>query len=308
LSRSLRIVAVYWYVILLTVASAFAVAIGYLHAAEYKYTAELKVTPVYQAQQVSSGLSGLASLTGINLPGDKTITPIALYTEALKSRDVADNVLRNNHLMQHIFANEWDAAAGRWRQPEGIGITLIANIRAALGIHGERWTPPGGADLQRYVEKNVTVFVSPRTNITSVTVNDVDPEAARQILLALHSAADQHLRSRSLARSTQYIAYLERKLVAVTNAEYREALVDVLSQQERLRMMASSSTPYSAEPLGEITSSHRPTTPDPVVILGVALILGATAGTLLSFAVAAKSARKSEATTRRPCNACGAMQ
>lgn len=300
MSRFLRIAVVYWYVTVFTMVSVFAVAIGYLHGAEYKYTAELKVTPVYQAQQASSGLSGLASLTGISLPGDKTITPIALYTEALKSRDVAEDVARNKPLMQHIFANEWDAADGHWHPPEGVGITLIAYIRAVLGIRDERWTPPDGGDLQRYVGKNVTVFESPRTNITSVTVNDVDPGTARQILLALHLAADQHLRSRSLARSTQYIAYLERKLTTVTNNEYRQALVDVLSQQERLRMMASSSTPYSAEPLGEITSSRRPTTPDPVVILGAALIFGATAGTLLAFAVATRSARKSEAATPPP--------
>ena len=292
MGRLLRIAAASWYIIALALAAVFVVAVAYLHAAKYKYTAELKVTPVYQAQQLPSGLSGLASLTGLNLPGDKTITPIALYTEALKSRDVAEEVARSKPLMRHIFADDWDSAAGRWHRPEGVGITLIANIKAVLGLPSENWAPPDGADLQRYVGKNVTVFESPRTNITSITVNDVDPTTARQILLALHRAADQHLRSRALVRSTQYIAYLERKLATVTNVEYRQALVEALSQQERLRMMASSSTPYSAEPLGEITSSRRPTTPDPVVILGAALIFGTTAGTLITFVAAANSDRK----------------
>lgn len=257
-------------------------AIVYLHLATYRYTAELRVTAVYSAQQLPAGLSGIASLAGISLPGDKAVTPIALYSAALRSRDVAAAVVADPVLMRHIFPDEWDAAAGRWRDPGGLTQGLVQTAKRLLGIPVQPWSPPDASDVQLHLAKHLAIVEAPRTNITTVAVNDPDPQMAKRLLATLNEAADRHLRERALARSSEYIAYLERKLLDVQVAEYRESLVQALSAQERTRMMASSDAPYAAEPLGAIVASVKPTTPKPVVVLVAATILGLLAGLALA--------------------------
>jgi len=272
-----------WPFVLLGLGAVLLGAIAYLHLATYRYTAELRVTAVYSAQQLPSGLSGIASLAGISLPGDKAVTPIALYSEAMRSRDVAAAVVADPVLMRHIFADEWNAAAGQWRDPGGFTRGLIEGVKRILGVPVQPWSPPDAADVQRHLAKHLTIIEAPRTNVTTVAVNDPDPEMAKRLLSTLNDAADRHLRARALARSSEYITYLERKLQEVQVSEYRDSLVQALSAQERTRMMASSDAPYAAEPLGAIVASVKPTTPKPAVVLAAALVFGL----LLGFTMAA---------------------
>lgn len=271
-----------WPLILAGLGATLLAAIVYLHVATYRYTAELRVTAVFSAQQMPSGLSGIASLAGISLPGDKAVTPIALYSEAMRSRDVAAAVVADPVLMRHIFAEEWDEASGRWRDPGGLASGLLDGAKRLLGVPVQPWSPPDAADVQRHLAKNLAIIEAPKTNITTVAVNDPDPEMAKRLLARLNEAADRHLRERALTRATEYIAYLERKLQEVQVADYRETLVQALSAQERTRMMASSDAPYSAEPLGAIVASVRPTTPKPAVILAAALVFGLLLGFVLA--------------------------
>jgi len=80
--------------ILWTVLATVLVAIIYLHSATYLYTAELDVTPVQSsASNVGGklgGLSGLASLAGVNLPQNSGEAQFELYVEGIQSRSVAD--------------------------------------------------------------------------------------------------------------------------------------------------------------------------------------------------------------------------
>lgn len=261
----------------------------YLHFATYRYTAELTVTPVYSTQQLPAGLSSIASLAGISLPGEKAVTPIALYSEALRSRDVAAAVVADPVLMRHIFSEEWDAAAGRWRNPGGLVQGLVQTANRLLGIPVQPWSPPDASDVQRHVAKHLAIFEDPRSNITTVAVDDPHPQMAKRLLATLNEAADRHLRERALAILGEYIAYLERKLLEVQVAEYRQSLAQALADLEQRRMIASSNAPYAAEPLGAIVASVKPTTPKPLVVLAAATILGLLAG--LAIAVLADIVR-----------------
>jgi uncharacterized protein involved in exopolysaccharide biosynthesis len=268
----------------LTVVAVFALVLGgavlYLHLAVYRYTAELRVTAVYSSQQMPSGLGGFASLAGINLPGDKQVSPISLYGEAMRSRDVADAVVADKVLMQHLFSEEWDAGAGVWRERPSVRRDVVRTAKRLLGVPDTPWSKPDSADVQRHLSRNLAIVESAKTNVTTVAVNDPDPAMAIRLLSTLNAAADRHIRERALARASEYIVYLERKIMEVQVAEYRQSLVQALSAQERIRMMASTGAPYAAEPLGRIVVSTRPTTPKPVVVLVAGLLFGLILGLL----------------------------
>jgi uncharacterized protein involved in exopolysaccharide biosynthesis len=154
--------------------------------------------------------------------------------------------------------------------------------KGLLGVPIMPWTAPDSADVQRHLERNLAIIESAKTNVTTVAVNDPDPKMAIRLLETLNTSADRHIRERALARSTEYIQYLERKLQEVEIGEYRQSLVQALSAQERVRMMASTGAPYAAEPLGRIIVSTKPTSPKPAVVLAAGLLFGLILGMLLA--------------------------
>jgi uncharacterized protein involved in exopolysaccharide biosynthesis len=85
------------------------------------------------------------------------------------------------------------------------------------------------------------------------------------------------LRRITLERASKYASYLEGKLAMVQVTEFRQVLLQSLSEQETLVMMSSSATPFAAQPLGSPVSSLRPTEPKPIIVL----ILGGLIGMLL---------------------------
>ncbi len=90
------------------------------------------------------------------------------------------------------------------------------------------------------------------------------------------------LRKRALTRSTSYISYLVKQLQTVTIAEYRDALIENLAQQEKARMTALGQASYVSERLGAPAVSEAPTSPPAAYILFLALLLGLIAGILFA--------------------------
>src|SRR5690606_16351275 len=84
-----------------------------------------------------------------------------------------------------------------------------------------------------------------------------------------------------LKRSSGNIAYLTEQLSKATVAEYREAIAQALSEQEKIRMASSSTAPFAAEPFGSAAASPRPTSPQPLLVLIVSIVGGGILGSLL---------------------------
>ena len=73
----------------------------YLHIAEKKYLVEYKVKPVYENQQMNafSGLSGLASISGIQLPSNAS-GDFKIFKELTTSIEVSEVIFRNKEIVK----------------------------------------------------------------------------------------------------------------------------------------------------------------------------------------------------------------
>ena len=258
------------------------IAITYLHLATYSYTAEIKIFP---AQGSGGGggsqLSGLASLAGISLPDNKQAAPFELYNEEIYSREVADALSLQMDLMKTIYKGEWDAKNARWRKPVGFLTPVIGAVKAVIGIPVIAWQAPNGRRLQDYIKDKIVYEKRQEKPTATMSFSNKDPVFAVQFLNALYKAADDKLRQKALERSTKYIGYLSEKLKTTSVTDYRSALVSILSDQEKLSMIASSDLPYAAESLGGAMVSLKPTKPNPRGILMLAILAGLVAGSLL---------------------------
>ena len=258
------------------------IAVIYLHLSTYIYTAEIKI---YPAQGSGGGggsqLSGLASIAGISLPNEKQAAPYELYVEEIYSREVADALSSQMDLMKTIYKGEWDAENARWHKPVGFLTPIIGAVKAIIGIPVIAWQAPNGRRLQEYIKGKIVYEQNKEKPTATVSFSDSDPAFAVKFLNALYKAADDKLRQRALERSTKYVGYLSEKLKTTSVTDYRSALVAILSDQEKLSMIASSDLPYAAESLGGAMVSLKPTKPNPRGVLVLAILMGLVAGSLL---------------------------
>lgn len=287
--------------ILLTAAVFTLGAIVYLHLAEYRYTAEMRVVASQTAANSSgigaSKLGNLASLVGISASSEM-VSPFRLYIEALTSRQVAAALAKRPDIMHVVFEREWDADTGRWRQQATS--PLVAAVKAVVGFPKVEHTVPNAARLQDYLERNIKVDSDPKRAVTVLRFDHADPKFAITLLSALNAAADHHMKAVALTRASQFAQYLEAKLPTIMIAEHRVAISAALSEQEKQIMLASSEAPYAADPVEEPIASLAPTSPRPIVILIASALFGLVIGTLGAMAVLAiTKSRQSRATASR---------
>jgi hypothetical protein len=270
-----------WLVIAGAGALFFLLALVYLWTATYNYTAALRVSSAQAtAQRPGLGaLGGLAAIAGIGGGAGEAATPFKLYIEGLQSREVADRLSKNPQIMHAIFAREWDAAAGRWREPASKRHAIKTGVFKLLGLPVYPWSPPGPAELQDFLAEQVIISQNIKTPLVTVLFNSSDPAFAVKFLTALHEADDNYLREQSRARTKSNIGYLAGKLETVSLAEYRKVLFDAIAEQEQQMMLVNNSTPFAAEPFGNPTVSLRPSSPRPIPVLISMTFAGLVAGT-----------------------------
>ncbi len=261
-----------------------ALAIVYLHLAVYTYTATFMVSPVMSSSQSGAdklgGLKGLASLAGINMSEDPATMSFMLYQQGLYSRDVADALARNPDIMHGVFREQWDAAGKHWIPPSGPVSALATVVKDILGIPNRPWQPPDGALLQEFIVDHVAVQTDSEKPVITITYRDEDPQFAVKLLGGLDRAVDNKLRDIALVRANQYLDYLFAQLKKVTNTDVRESLMTTLTDQQKIKMMASATAPYAAQPFGQPSASRKPTRPMPFLVLAVAAFTGLLFGVL----------------------------
>lgn len=249
----------------------------YLNVATHRYAAELKVIPVYGENSFGGalgGLSSLAMLVGVRLPSGEGNSSIQLYMEGIHSQEAAERLARDSSIMTTIFHDEWDEAAQNWRDPNPFISSVKEAAAALVGRPATPWMPPDATRLRRYIEENVDVEQDTRTPVVTLSMVHEQPEFATRFLALLDREVDRELKARALARGMANVKYLIEKAESVSAVEHRQALTAALIEQEKQLMMASSDAPFAAEPFGSPVSSADPVTPNPLLTISLAVVLG----------------------------------
>ncbi len=266
-----------WWICLLVAMATVAAAIGYLHVATYRYTAQITVGPAQNEGGRSGGMGALrelGALGGISLPVSQGAIPMMQFIETLRSRETAEVLARDERFMRRLFSSQWDEASGQWKEPQSLVRSLSGAVLGFIGAPRPPWAPPGAPQVQEFLEKRIKIEENPKTPFVVIRYSDPDPEFAILVLDRVTQITNSSLRRRALARADENIRYLSGQLQTVMLAEHREALAQALGQQERQRMFASSSAPFAADPLGKTTVSSRPTSPAPLQVMVLAVVIG----------------------------------
>ena len=272
--------------ILIGAAVGMLLATVYAHFAPRIYSVTLTVTPT--ATNTNSSLRSLGTLSsmfGISNPLTNRTDPFDYYVSGFTSYVAAERLARDQTLMHRLFYLEWSDETHSWHPHETPVHFVLHNVAALVGVPVRSWSPPDAMRLQEFIKKNVSVDSDKKTRITTISMRSDDPQLASRLLIELHNAIDGYLRDRTMKRATQYINYINSELQKVTVAEYRQALIDTASEQEKLRMAASSNLPFVAEPFGGPEVSAKPVFPNVPLLWALGAILGMLVGALLGHLV-----------------------
>ena len=227
--------------------------------------------PVYGGE----GSAGLAEAG----PGDESLSDYARFLELLTSVPVAQRLMADPAMTRRLFPERWDAAAGMWTSPSGVPAALKRLLLAAAGR--EEWLEPDATALAERLRRAVVVTSIGTGPMRRLSFRHPDRSFALDLLGRLAAAADAHLRAEAARRSAAQVAYVRAKLAAVTVAEHRRALADLLAEQERVLMLIEVDLPFAADPIEPPSAARLPDWPDPARVMAAALVGGLALGVIL---------------------------
>jgi uncharacterized protein involved in exopolysaccharide biosynthesis len=257
-------------------------ALIYLHLAPREYTVTMEMTSTSPQGTLSSKLGALGSIAGVDLGSDPGTANFKIFLDTLQSPIAAEQLMRHPDLLIEMFPKEWSVSDRKWHEPPSAVRPLVRAIQAVLGIPTTPWSPPSTYRVYNYLQSQLRVAQDPKSGVVTLQIENENPELSVKLLNALVHDVDELMRKRVLARTSGYIDYLQAKLQTLTVAEYRQALLENLADQEKQRMIASGQVSYVSEFLGSPVTSLSPTSPAALPILLLACAVGVFAGVVLS--------------------------
>ncbi len=118
-----------------------------------------------------------SSLTGLTTPADKILV-------FLKSRTIAEMVIKRFDLMHVFFKDDWDAAKGTWKDPEN---------------------PPRLEEAVKYLAKKVTDFKKDKSGAVTITVEWKNAKLAADMANYYVTALTEILKDKAVNTTVQIV-------------------------------------------------------------------------------------------------------
>ena len=134
------------------------------------------------------------------------------------------------------------------------------------------------ASFARWLECHVRIRPLGATQMRRITLRMRDKELATDLLRGLHRLSDETIRADARIRTDQRIQYLRAQMAVVNSPDHRDALVDLLKDQERTRMMVGIDHDFAAEAIDPPILDDRKVFPNPYTMLPIFGLLGLIAG------------------------------
>jgi uncharacterized protein involved in exopolysaccharide biosynthesis len=255
-----------------------ALAIAYALLADQWYRAQILLVPsdVKSMRGMSASLGnlgavgGLASLAGINIGADNTAEPLAVLT----SRDFTRDFIADQKLLPVLFADDWDAKAGRWKDSDP---DEWPDMHDAIKFFDE--------DI-RYVEEDK------KTKLITLSIEWKDPKVAADWANLLVRRLNDRMRQRSLKEAESHISYLKRELATADVVPLQQSISRVLENELQTAMLARVSEEFAFRVIDSADPPKWRAWPKRAQIVVLAMVFGVLIG---SFVVLVRHAFRPKA-------------
>jgi uncharacterized protein involved in exopolysaccharide biosynthesis len=192
------------------------------------YRAEVLIAPVVpedseHAGGLESELGGIASIVGVELPGEGGKKAQAYAT--LTSKGFAGEFITSQNLMPILFADQWDASTHSWRK----------------GIK----PPTLEAAVKKFTSSVRTVAQDKKTGMVKITVDWYSPELATAWANRMVEMVNDRLRTVAVNESDRSIEYLNKELAKTNDVQMQHAIYRVIEDQVDKAMLANVQREYA---------------------------------------------------------------
>ena len=256
----------------------------HLRNAERVYLVQYDLKPVGESQQKNtfSGLSGFASLAGIELPQSSN-NDFKIFKKLITSTEVSEIIFENKKIIKDVFRSEWNETLNNYSQPpRSKKQVFISDIKKLLtGDKEVSYMPPNSKRLATFIKNNIQINEDKETGFLRFESETSNPELMLSIIIEAANAGDKIMRQRYVDFSTEPLVFYKEKLRTARSREHREALAGLIGREEQRLMFASQGKYFIAEPYIKPTISLNPIAPKPKSILLLSLVLGLFLGVAL---------------------------
>ena len=272
-----------FYIIIVSIVSIF-LASFCLQYVERKYSVTYNLKPVRDTGNSPSfsGLGGLASFAGVQLPTSSN-NDFSIFKELITAPEVSEIIFENKKIIRDIFRSEWNETLNNYSRPPKSKIQMFVSDAKILltGNIDVNYMPPNPERLAIFINKNIQIGENKDTGFLKLTSETSKPELILSLIIEATKASDKIMRQRYVAFSTEPLAFYKDKLRTSRSREHREALAELISKEEQKLMFASKGKYFIAEPYMNPKISLYPTAPKPKLILALSLVLGLFLGAVL---------------------------
>jgi LPS O-antigen subunit length determinant protein (WzzB/FepE family) len=256
-----------WKTIVVLAALGVAIALVIAFASTKIYRATVLVAPVGEHQLNSSlaamagQLGGLAALAGFNLDASgNRDQALAL----LRSRFVAEAMIRDRKLKPLLFPDRWDADKNAWRRSE----------------------PSDGVTYRRFDKSIRSVEEDRRTGLITISIEFRDRLQVADWATDLVKRVNAIMRERAVSEAQSSLDFLNQELEKSSPMEVRQAIFNLIENQVKTIMLAHVREEFALKIVDPpvVPDARDNVSPMRVLIVELGLFLGALAGAIAVFA------------------------
>ncbi len=245
------------------------------------YRAEALLAPVKTEDNKGGGLAstlgGLASMAGISIASGGSVEE---NLAVLKSREFLWKFINEKKLMQTLFEDDWNADKGSWEE-------------------SEPEDQPSLWDAYRlFTEEDLlSVSTDKESGLVHVRVEWTDAQQAADWANALVTRLNAYLRQQAIARSNSNLKYLYSELERTSVADMRQALFELISQEQKKAMLANTQEQFAFQVLDAAVAPDRKAKPGRSLIVLLAVFATgfvSVVGVLIAEGVRARRAGQEE--------------
>lgn len=226
------------------------------------YQAEVLLAPVKTDESkpgglasALGGLSGLASMAGLSVGGGGSVQE---NLAVLNSREFLWKFIQEKKLMPILFEDDWDAENNSW-------------------VESDPEEQPSLWDAYRLLTEEGVLSVSTdkESGLIHVGIEWTDAEQSAAWANALVSRLNQYLRQQAIARSNSNLKYLNSELAHTAIADMRQALFELIAQEQKKAMLASTQEQFAFQVLDAAVAPDKKIKPKrSLIVILTALVAG----------------------------------
>lgn len=265
-----------WWLVLLAVGLAFALGLGIVTTTEPAYEVSALVAPKSEPSSTTRQGRGLFSslLPASAQPSFEKLKVL------ISSPRVLEQMQRDAGILQIIYASRWDDTKRQWRPAAEGGLKKW--WRRFIGAQPP--PPPSIHTLSQDLAEAIVIKGDQDfPTFTRISYEHADPQFAIWLVTELVGRADALLKKEKLHESTAQLTYLRNRLERESAQEYRQFLMELISEKDKELMLISDDGPYAIDYITSFTASERPSRPNHRKILGMFTTVGLVIGICLAF-------------------------